>query len=94
MDMPDPDGLWPMVYQGLGVYREPVQRPMMSLPAPSLLGTAPGPQDDLLTLPSLGSMPYTPRSSDAGAHACPAQIACASPARVHPIVGYDHSTAA
>lgn len=69
MTMADPDGLWPMVYQGLGVYKEPVQRPMMSLPAPSLFGTAPGPQDDLLTLPSLGSMPYTLRSSDAGAHA-------------------------
>ena len=69
MNMTNLDGLWPMVYQGLGVYREPVQRPMMRLPAPSLFGTAPGPQDDLLTLPSLDSMPYTPRSSDAGAHA-------------------------
>ncbi len=94
MTMADPDGLWPIVYQGLGVYREPVQRPMMSLPAPPLLGTAPGPQDDRLTLPSLGSMPYTPRSSDAGAHACSAHVPCVSLTRVEAIVGYDAAAAA
>lgn len=69
------DGLWPMVYQGLGVYREPVQGPMaLPLPLPSLGFHAGfgGHQAALHELPSLGQIPYTLRESDTGRCGCPA----------------------
>ena len=53
-----------MVYQGLGVYREPVQRPS-ALALPSHFGALPG-GAAVSSLPSLDSIPYAHRGPDTG----------------------------
>ena len=57
--------MWPMVYQGLGVYREPVQR-HTALAASQQFGALPGDAAALSSLPSLDSIPYAHRGSDTG----------------------------
>ena len=63
-------GAWPTVYQGLGVYREPVQgsmaTPMQAHPAGMLPGA-----DALHALPSLGQLPRLSYDFDAGARTAP-----------------------
>ena len=56
--------MWPMVYQGLGVYREPVQR-RPTLAPPQAFGALQS-EAALGSLPSLESIPYTQRGSDTG----------------------------
>ncbi len=53
-----------MVYQGLGVYREPVQRQLIS-PVPHQYEAFAG-QNALHEIPSLGSIPCSPPESDTG----------------------------
>ncbi|CAL5220819.1 g2895 [Coccomyxa viridis] len=59
------DGMWPMVYQGLGVYKEPVQR-HTALAAPHHFGALPGDATALSPLPSLDSPPYAQLHADTG----------------------------
>ena len=55
-----------MVYQGLGVYREPVQRHSAAA-QPQSFGALPR-EAALCSLPSLDGIPYAQRSSDTGMH--------------------------
>ncbi len=57
--------MWPMVYQGLGVYKEPVQR-HTALAAPHHFGALPGDATALSPLPSLDSPPYAQLHADTG----------------------------
>ena len=66
-----------MVYQGLGVYREPVQR-HTALSAPPQFGALPG-DAALPSLPSLDSIPYAQRGSDTGTPPTPSGNCCAAP---------------
>ena len=64
------DGLWPMVYQGLGVYREPVQRRAAPPLAPHASGALPA-EAALCGLPSLDSIPHAHPNFDTGTPVIP-----------------------
>ena len=59
-------GAWPTVYQGLGVYREPVQGPVALSMQAHPAGMLPG-LDTFHALPSLGQLPRLSYDIDAGA---------------------------
>ena len=63
-------GAWPTVYQGLGVYREPVQGSTAMPVQAQSAGMLPG-ADTLHALPSLGQLPRLSYDFDAGARAAP-----------------------